>query len=68
MNSKTFNCDKKDKKFTKKKLIKLKKIIKRVIMREIENDSKSKYFENDESNEISSIYNFFFENEYENFQ
>ena len=68
MNSKTLNCDRKDKKLTKKKLTKLEKIIKRVVMREVENDSKSEYFENNESNEISSIYNFFFENEYENFQ
>ena len=37
-------------------------------MREIENDSKLKYIENDKSNKISSIYNFFFENKYENFQ
>ena len=68
MNSKAFNFDKKNKKLTKKKLAKLKKTIKRVIMREIEKNSKSKYFENDESSEISSTYNFFFENEYENFQ
>ena len=67
MNSKTLNFDKKNKKLTKKKLTKLKKIIKRVVIRETENDSKLKYFENDESSKISSIYNFFFKNEYENF-
>ena len=66
INSKIFNFDKKTKS-SQKKLIKLKKIIKRIIMREIENNSKLKYFENNESNKISLIYNFFFENEYENF-